>query len=555
MRRATPFLLLFVGSAALFLAGLGCLPLLGRDESLYAEAAREMFASGDWVTPRVNDGPFFEKPPLYYWLAGASYRALGVSPFAARLPAALSALLTVALTAAIGARVWGRRAGLLAGVVLTTSLQLAVIGRMGIMDVPLTCLTTLAVLIYARWRREARVVALLPLGAAFGLCVGLAILLKGMAGLLPVGIAAIHSIYLLIDRMRLACRSAPVRGNAVRAFFGAISVLVAPAAVGVVALPWFQSMAALHGEPFVSTMFGREHLTRVVQPMQGHGGPFFYYIALIAVSFFPWAVFLPSALLSRTRDGGERNAFWRSLLIVWFAVVLIPFSLIQTKLPGYVTPLFPAMALLVGAEIDRRLAGPRRAPWIAVIVGALVLAGLTSVLPAAGARFGERVAAAHAAQLLVLPVAAWIIGYAIILLGAVQAMAGHPRAGLAVMVGGQVAAVCAVVVGILPVVSPYLEGGREYRLAESALGNIPQSRVVLYNTRPEAVAFVLRRSVSSYGRGQWDQVLASIEAGPTALIAPTEDQHLWQELPARRSWRLGNRVLLDIPASDAEAKR
>jgi 4-amino-4-deoxy-L-arabinose transferase-like glycosyltransferase len=546
MRRATPFLLLASGCAVLFLGGLGRLPLLGRDESLYAEAAREMYATGDWVTPRVNGGPFFEKPPLHYWLAAASFRAFGVSPFAARLPAALMGLLAVVLTVAVGARVWGRRAGILAGLALATSLQVVLIARMGIMDVPLTCLVTLALLVYARWVRGTHVVEVLALGAAFGLCVGLALLLKGMAGLLPVGIAASHAAYLLVARVRLARGSAPAHGDAVRAFFGAISVFLAQVVVCVVAIPWFQIMSARHGHPFVSTLLGREHLARIVEPMQGHGGFVLYYLGVIAVSFFPWVVFLPTALFSRARPTDDVQAFWRSLLIVWFAVVLILFSLIRTKLPGYVTPLFPAMALLVGVDLDRRLKAPGRGAWIAVIVGAVVLAGLTSLLPTYGARLGEQVGAAEAAPQLIPGVAVWVGGYVIILVGALLALARRALFGLGVVIAGQTTVLAACLLGVLPVVSPYLEGGRESRLADIAVRELPGSQVVLYDTRAEAVAFVLGRTVPSYGREERQRVLSLTAERPTALIVPTEAVDLRRELLVQREWRVGNRLLLDV---------
>jgi len=119
--RSAALAALLLGAAIIFLAGLGWLPLVERDEALYAEAAREMVASGDWITPRVNGVPFLEKPPLYYWMAGVSYQLFRVSPFAARLPSALSAILTVMLVFSVGSRVWGWRAGLLGGVALATS--------------------------------------------------------------------------------------------------------------------------------------------------------------------------------------------------------------------------------------------------------------------------------------------------------------------------------------------------------------------------------------------------------------------------------------------------
>ena len=524
--RALPFVLLTAGCAIVFLGGLARLPLFGRDEALYAEAAREMLAGGDWITPRVNGVPFFEKPPLLYWLAALTYKIVGVSPLAARLPAALMAIFSVGLTAAVGACVWGRRAGILAGIALATSLQMVMIGRMGIMDVPLTCLVALALLAYAHWQRKGGLLAAL----AFGALAGLALLLKGLAGILAPAIAFVHA---LVHRRHHSCVTVGSVGAA---------LLVTAAIAG----PWFVAMGLRHGEAYTSVLFLREHMTRITRPMQGHGGPIVYYIALIAVSFFPWAVFLPVALISRHHQTDEARTFWHRLLIVWIAVVLILFSLASTKLPGYVTPLFPAMALLVGVELDRRLLEPGRAPWIAVIAGAVLLGGLVSLLPVAGARIGARVGASHEARLLTVPAAFWVGGYGIIALGAAVALVGRVGTGLRFMVAGQAVILGALLIGILPVLSPYL-GGASARLAEVARRELPDSRVVLYDTRPETVAFVLRRPVPEFSRDQQRQILAALRTGPTALIASAKERAFWQQLPARRVWRSGDRVLVEVP--------
>jgi 4-amino-4-deoxy-L-arabinose transferase-like glycosyltransferase len=530
LRRALPFLLLTAGTAALFLGGLGRLPLFGRDEALYAEAGREMLATGDWVTPRVNGGPFFEKPPLYYWAAAASYRAFGVSPLSARLPSALMAIATVLLTARIGARVWGRRAGLLAGIALATSLQFALIGRLGIMDAPLTCLTVVALLAYERWQRMGGWGAL----AGFGVTVGLAILLKGAAGLIPWGVAAVDALIRTARRERIGHTPLALVGSAV----------IAGLASAAVAAPWFLAMTARHGSAFGATFFVHEHLRRVAQAMQGHGGPFWIYLPMIALGFFPWVMFLPAGLLRSPR--AEAAACWRVLCLVWIACVLVVFSMVRTKLPGYITPLFPPMALLVGAELDRRLDQPGRGPWVALILGAALLGALVTRLPAAASRLGERVGAAQQAALLFWPVFIWVAGYVIIAVGAWAALRGRPGRGLPVIVAGQAAMLGAVLIGILPLLSPYLGGGTA-RLALVAQREMPGSRIALYETHPETVNFALQRTVPTFDRHQQEALAAALRAGPTALIAPAKEAAFWKTLPIRRRWQVGDRVLLDIP--------
>ena len=552
LAHAWPYLLLTVSAGLVFLSGLGRLPLFGRDESLYLEAAREMYARGDWIVPRVNGVPFFEKPPLLYWLAAGGYHTFGVSPFSGRLPAALLGLATVLLTAGLGARVWGKRAGLLAGLALASSLQVAVIGRMGIMDVPLMSLTTLGLLAYAAWRLRGG----MRYAAAFGAFVGLAVLLKSLAGLLPVVVAGGHA---------LLARPVKLRPWVVPAL---VAALVAAA----VAVPWF---ATLRGHyPAFWSIFVRENFARMNQPMQGHGGGvlyLLYYPALLLISFFPWVAFLPGAkrslsplrgpgwrslMATQPRRGpsaalrvdseakGEAARLWRGLAITWFWVTLLAFSLISTKLPGYVTPLFPAMALLVGAELDQQVAAPGRAPWIAALAGAGLLATLVALLPWAGAKLGVRVGAAEEARRLVTPAYLWAAAYGIIAVGAILGLARRPRAGIGVMAVGQTAAVAVVLAGILPILSPFMEGAREYRLTQLAQRELPRAKVVLYETRPEAVCFVLGREVATYGKRQEQELRDSLSNQQVALLAP--EQELPTGLPAGRQWKVGNYVLLEI---------
>lgn len=560
--RHIPVVLLLALSAAIFLGGLGRLPLMGRDESLYAEAAREMAAGGDWITPRVNGGPFLEKPPLNYWAAGAAIKLLGPSPLAVRLPAALSGVLVVLLVSVLGARVWGWRAGLLGGVALCTCLQMAVIARMGIMDVPLTLLVTAAMLAYAAWWFSGSLAA----AVGFGLAVALGILLKGGAGLLPVFIAVVD---LAVRRLR---RERPPRAALSRWLSALLAALLAAA----VAAPWFLVMSARQGPEFGGTLLVHEHLRRVLQPMQGHGGPFWIYLPVIGLGFFPWAAFLTGNLWRGLRAAARRRApaedgpaesegqrFWRGLAAVWFWTVLILFSLVSTKLPGYVTPLYPALALLAGVELDRRLSSPGRAAWVGIIVSALLLAALVSLLPraaeAAVSRHDVGLAPGRAAALLFPGAIMWAMGCLLIALGAFSGLARAPGAGLGLLTVGQVVVIWAVLTGLLPVVADHLEGGREYRLArqarvmEKAMGRQVSGLTLLYDTRPEAAAFALGRPVPVFEREQQADLLRAIRArsrerGGVMVIAPVESMPVFAPFHPKELARAGDRVLLHIGA-------
>jgi 4-amino-4-deoxy-L-arabinose transferase-like glycosyltransferase len=404
------------------------------------------------------------------------------------------------------------------------------------MDAPLTCLTVLAVLAYERWRHGNGFAG----AALFGICLGSAVLLKGAAGLVPVGIAAADSFVRMLRKERLGRPAA----------LSAAALLLAAGIAIAIASPWFIVMGNRHGAAFGSTLFLHEHLRRVLQPMQGHGGPLWTYIPLIAVSFFPWVVFLPSSAL-RSEDASDRARSWRLLCIVWILVVLVPFSLIRTKLPGYVTPLFPPMALLVGAGLAQ---GGTRRSWLALLVGALALGALAGLLPVAAAKLGARVGASGEARLLIAPALVWVAGYLVMAFAAAAVLLRRSRNPIGMLALGQVAAVVALLFGVLPVLSPYLGAGSS-GLAELARRELPGNRIVLYQTHPENVNFVLQRPVPVYDQHQRQQLLDQLRTAPTALIAPARDSAFWSSLPVRRTWRLGDRVLLGIPKMEAQEGR
>jgi 4-amino-4-deoxy-L-arabinose transferase-like glycosyltransferase len=534
VRQALPFVLLGLYAAVVLLGGLGLLPLFGRDESLYGEAAREMLVSGDWVVPRVNGQPFLEKPPLYYWMAGAAFHVLRPSPLATRLPAALLGIVVVLFTACIGARTWGKRAGLLAGVALLTSFQFAINARMGIMDVPLTLFTMAALVLYVRWLRRGD----LDNAFGFGLAVGLAVLLKATAGLIPVLVVVAHRV------LR--------RGEERRRWL--VPALLAAAVSVAVAAPWFITMA-VKSEPFRQT-FLHENLVRMVRPMQGHGGVgigYFLllpaYLPLILASFFPWSVFLPAALRRPRPDESEEARRWRGLALAWMVAVLVPFSLISTKLPGYVTPLFPAMALLVGAELDYRLAHFERASWPWVVVGSVLFAGFVLLLPRlAAALAGSVSATAQDVQRLVVPVLLWAATYGVIVLGGVLGRRGRTRWGLFALAIGQTAALGAAFLAFAPALDPHMEGAREYRAAQLARRAVPGGRVVLYETRPEAAAFVLGHTVPVFSGGQEGALVNELAKGRSALILPyrLRNSDFLSRLPIRQTWKVGDRALMEL---------
>ena len=327
-------LFFFLAAVSLYVLGNSSLPLIDRDEPRFAEASREMRQNGDFLLPRLNGDYRFDKPPLIYWSQAASYNLFGENDFAARLPSAIFAALTAVATLVFGTRISGWRAGLWAGLIFATCLQVFIHARAAVADMPLLLFFLGAT--WAGWER-VRTPSSKLWWWIFYLSLGLGFLAKGPIALLPILFTPVHS---------MLCRS-PFRFNFVSALLGLLVVL---AVVGSWGIP---AILATHGE-YVRVGLGKHVLQRSIQPMESHGGPGvlgyalflpFYFITLF-FSFFPWCIFLPACAkeLWPQRDSDENYLIGVVLLV--FAV----FTLIQTKLPHYVLPAYPALAILVARK-------------------------------------------------------------------------------------------------------------------------------------------------------------------------------------------------------------
>jgi 4-amino-4-deoxy-L-arabinose transferase-like glycosyltransferase len=332
-----PWLLLVVCTATLFW-GLGRTALWEPDEPRFAEATRQMLLRGDYLTPWFNGQPRFEKPVLMYWMQLPFYLLLGPTELAARLPSALCGLLTVFLVYRIGRQLVSPRAGLFAGLVLATTLRFVLYARQGLTDVPVTAFVALGIFGFvtaaqASGRRAAVFVALA------WTAVGCAALTKG-----PVAIFA-PAVWLAF-----AWLTAGMAG--VRRMH-----LVAGAALALaVTLPWFAVMYVRHGEPFVRVSLGYEVVARYMSPeFPGRQRGFLFYWGVWFGDGAPWSFFYAAGVVwSIVRWRSIRPEVRRAALLsgLWFTLVLLVFSFSQYKLPHYILPAYPAMALGVGSFAD-----------------------------------------------------------------------------------------------------------------------------------------------------------------------------------------------------------
>jgi 4-amino-4-deoxy-L-arabinose transferase-like glycosyltransferase len=338
------FLALFCGCLLFHVAGTWMLPLVDRDEPRFAEASREMIERGDYVVPYFNSRYRFDKPPLTYWAQVVAYRLFGQNAFAARFPSAVAAALTAVAIFAWGRRLGLSRAGWWGAIIFTLCLQTFVHAKAAVADMWLVFFMTLAhwagyELLRDRFGGTWRSVVVRPGGLGgwwwlFNLSLALAFLAKGPIGLLPLGTVIIfHALR-------------PVAHFSARFLFvrGILLVLALIALWGVPAL------LQTHGE-FLKIGLGRHVVGRSFGTMQGHGGASLvaaiaslpFYFVTVFITFAPWSWKLPwlARRLWRGRDALD------IYLIACAAVIVVVFSIVKTKLPHYILPGFPVLALLL----------------------------------------------------------------------------------------------------------------------------------------------------------------------------------------------------------------
>ena len=347
-------LLLFVAVVAVYAFRLGSLGLTEPDEARYASVARAMLRTHDLLTPRFNGFVYLDKPPLLHWLTAASFALGGANEFCARAVSVLAAAAIVALVYAFGRAAFGPGAGLISAIVLASSLQWFLMGRVLRFDM-LLALAISATLWWVWAAVEAgdrgRRYWLFAAGA-----IGLGMLTKGPVALvLP---AIILPLYLAITRRLPVLLRVP--------WLPCLAVLV------LIVAPW--CLFCERANPgALRYMLLQENLARVAGEVgETHARPWWYFLAILPAGLLPWALCLPGALVDalgpRLR---KQEAEWRAsvLLLLWLAVPLVLFSLPQGKLFGYLLPALPAAALLIG----RTLATPARGRAALIATGGLLL--------------------------------------------------------------------------------------------------------------------------------------------------------------------------------------
>ena len=349
------YLLLFAIIIVFYFYGLGKLPLLGPDEPRYAQVAREMFLNRDLITPTLGGHTWFEKPALLYWMIVAAFKVFGVSEWSARLGPAICGLLTIVAVWVVSREV-DRSFGFWSLVTTATCLGLIVFSRAVSFDVVITMTATWSLAFFLLHELPSTKRKRLLL-AGFYAFVGLSLLAKGLVGIVvPFGVVGFY--YLLR-------RAWPSRSVWLSLVWGVPLALL-------VAATWYGPVIARHGWTFIDEFFVQHHFARFVSNKYHHPQPFYFYPVIILMLALPWTVHLIIALVKarKWQWRGEDNAsIVRLFSLAWLLLPIVFFSFSGSKLPGYVLPAVPAIALLAAD----RLTMNQKARWPLVIAGATIV--------------------------------------------------------------------------------------------------------------------------------------------------------------------------------------
>ncbi len=362
-------LLLALALGVLFGFRLGSHPLANPDEGRYAEIPREMLAAGDFVTPRLDGVRYFEKPPLVYWTVAACLAVFGSGEWSARAAPALFALGGVLLGYAAGRRLYGRAAGLLAALGLGTALLYFALARLLILDMAVSVLMSATLFCFILGvgeplpSRDAAPAGNRRRWLFYGVyaSAALATMAKGLIGFLVPG--AVMFLWLLGFNQwrRLRPLYLPTGGLLFLA----------------VAAPW-HVLAALRNPEWPRFYFLYEHWERFLLPTHNRSEPWWFFLPIVLLGLFPWVGFLGPALRSALAGGWARRReqadAW--FFVTWAGFILLFFSLSQSKLIPYILPVFPPVAVLIGAGLARSAAAGGFARWRAGFDGFAFLCGL-----------------------------------------------------------------------------------------------------------------------------------------------------------------------------------
>jgi 4-amino-4-deoxy-L-arabinose transferase-like glycosyltransferase len=360
-------LLLWIG----FFQGLGGMALLDETEPMFIESARQMYATGDWLTPMFNGAPRFDKPPLIYWLMASSFKLFGPQVWAAKVVCAtMASLLVVGLFQLLR---WLRRQGgaiapptpFLGAAIAALNLQMWFFGRLGYADMLLNLCIGGSLLSFFRAyaQPDAPIQQRWWYRLMFALW-GLGLLTKGPVAVVLPGFT-LGLLLVLMGQLRSTLREIPWKSG----------LLITSA----IALPWYGLMLQRHGWDFINAFFGFHNVQRFTQVVNQHSGPWYYHFLILLPGLLPWSVALPAAIVQALRRPWRkvaRHDQLSHLALIWFIVVMGFFTIASTKYLTYSLPALPAAALLItlwwNDAMQRSTWGLKATNWLSLLIFALL---------------------------------------------------------------------------------------------------------------------------------------------------------------------------------------
>ena len=303
------------------------------DEGRYVEIPREMVATGDYVTPRLNGVKYFEKPVLFYWLEALSIRQFGLREYTLRLWPAVFALFGCLAVAVAATRLFGRLSGILSAAVLATSLLYYGMSRAIILDMPVSVLLTIALLSFLIGTRAKPGIKRRIAFGSFYACSALAVLTKGLIGIF-IPAMVIGAWIIVLGEWRI------------------IRTMYLPSGLVIfllIAAPWHVLVSRANPE-FFHFYFIQEHFLRYLTRMHGRYHPAWFFIPIVLLGLFPWSAFVVQAIRHNLpASWRERHEHRETIfLILWAGLVFLFFSASSSKLIPYILPVLPPLSILIG---------------------------------------------------------------------------------------------------------------------------------------------------------------------------------------------------------------
>ncbi len=559
-------LLLVLVSGLLLFISLGNMGLTDRDEGRNAEAGREMFASGDLITPTFNGELRVAKPVFVYWLMTLSYHAFGVNEFAARAPSAVFGVALILMQYLFLARLRGPMVGLFGALMLLLNIQMLALGRMAITDSVLIFFTTAS--LYGFWLGMHEPGAGRHWIWVFYAGMALATLTKGPVGFAVPLIGAL--LYLTATKQWQVFwqKGAPLTGTL-------LFLLLAG--------PWYATMFLLHGDAYSSQ--AKVHTVgRFLAPMEGHGIGWWFYFPVLLLGFFPWSTLLPASLYQAYQSwraqrvpgnhagtavaseeplGAGHELNWFAGL--WIVGVFVFFTLSSTRLPHYIGPLFPACALLASLYWAECLETPstkgiRGSIHFMTIVGSLLAIGF-ACLPILFSKFaGKMIKEFPLATQFDLGLGPYLAAAVVLLAMGLIGYFGFDderRSTVFGIAGGAVASVFLLaILVVLPNLNQYAIAPPQELAYAAGLNLKPTDQLIAFGSTRPSIAFYARRPVTFIPPGEVHRLRAALAtSGRTMILLPESFQTAlpnetatFQPILKRHGFLLlGNEAMVTLP--------